>query len=365
MRTILVMQLAAGALAALALPPLHAQEGKQTYEQKCAVCHAAGLAGAPRPGNAADWAPRLKAGKAAVYRNALQGTLRGMPPKGGNPDLPDAAVRAAADYMMAGAASAAKPSAQKAVAQAPAGKLPATAASAGAAAQAASAAPAPVASKAPSPAAAESAAPAPATAAATTTTATAAVALPVAAKTEPGTGAAQANAFNRLLRPPSRRNPPPMEDGIHDPAVDGTQQLQPPLAAFSALPRSNAGNRVDWVRALADGKIAPRWERDKPDAAAVVMDLNIVREVKGSMPDVVYPHKQHTEWLDCSNCHPGIFVPQKGANQMSMAAILLGQGCGACHGRVAFPVSECRLCHSKKKDGIASGAAAPQADTRR
>jgi c(7)-type cytochrome triheme protein len=80
-----------------------------------------------------------------------------------------------------------------------------------------------------------------------------------------------------------------------------------------------------------------------------VMDLNIVREVKGSMPDVVYPHKQHTEWLDCSNCHPKIFIPQKGANQISMASILLGQKCGVCHGKVAFPVSECRLCHSRKK----------------
>ncbi|MDH4326212.1 MAG: c-type cytochrome [Betaproteobacteria bacterium] len=327
MWTKITIRLAAGALAALALPALHAQDGRQTYEQKCAVCHAAGLAGAPRPGNAADWAPRLKAGKAAIYRNALQGTVRGMPPKGGNPDLPDAAVRAAADYMMAGAAIAAKPAARKAVAQAPA----------------ASAAPS-------------------ATAAAA---ATAAATAPVAAKTEPGSGAAQANAFNRLLRPPSRRNPPPAEDGIHDPAVDGTLQLQPPLAAFSSMPRSNAGNRVDWVKALAEEKIAPRWERDKPDSAAVVMDLNIVREVKGSMPDVVYPHKQHTEWLDCSNCHPALFVPQKGANQMSMAAILLGQGCGACHGRVAFPVSECRLCHSKKKDGITAGAAAPHGDTPR
>jgi c(7)-type cytochrome triheme protein len=80
------------------------------------------------------------------------------------------------------------------------------------------------------------------------------------------------------------------------------------------------------------------------------MDLNIVREVKGSMPDVVYPHKQHTEWLDCSNCHPAIFIPQKGANAISMAAILMGEKCGVCHGKVAFPVSECRLCHSKKKD---------------
>jgi len=158
-----------------------------------------------------------------------------------------------------------------------------------------------------------------------------------------------ANAFNRLLRPPAKRNLPPAEDGIHDPGNDGTLALQPPLAAFAALPKSNAGNRIDWVKALTEGKIQPRFDRVDPNAVPAVMDLNIVREVKGSMPDVVYPHKQHTEWLDCANCHPAIFVPQKGANQISMAAILLGQKCGVCHGKVAFPVSECRLCHSKNK----------------
>ncbi|MDH4096274.1 MAG: c-type cytochrome [Betaproteobacteria bacterium] len=336
--------------------PLQAQEGRQVYEQKCAVCHAAGLAGAPRPGNAADWGPRLRAGKASLYRNAIQGTMRGMPPKGGNPDLPEAAVRAAVDFMTATVAAASKPAARPEVARKPAAQT-APAASTAPVRQAVPPAAAPVAAPAiAAPEAAAVAAPAP------VQVASASLAL---ARPEPGSGAAAANAFNRLLRPPGKRNLPPAEDGIHDPAVDGTLQLQPPLAAFGAMPRSNAGNRVDWVKALAEGKIAPRWERDKADAAAVVMDLNIVREVKGSMPDVVYPHKQHTEWLDCSNCHPAIFVPQKGANQMSMAAILLGQGCGACHGRVAFPVSECRLCHSKKKDGVAAGSAAPQAEAHR
>jgi c(7)-type cytochrome triheme protein len=153
-----------------------------------------------------------------------------------------------------------------------------------------------------------------------------------------------------------------VDSGIHDPANDMTLQLQPPATAFADLPKSPAGNHVDWVKALDAKAIAPRWDRQDPAANAVVMDLNIVREVKGSMPDVVYPHKQHTEWLDCSNCHPAIFVPQKGANQISMAAILLGQKCGVCHGKVAFPVSECRLCHSKKKaDPATSAAAAPAA----
>jgi c(7)-type cytochrome triheme protein len=79
------------------------------------------------------------------------------------------------------------------------------------------------------------------------------------------------------------------------------------------------------------------------------------------MPDVVYPHKQHTEWLDCSNCHPAIFIPQKGANQISMASILLGQKCGVCHGKVAFPVSECRLCHSRAKATATAAADAASA----
>ena len=161
---------------------------------------------------------------------------------------------------------------------------------------------------------------------------------------------ADPNTFNRLLTPAAKRNPPPTEDGIHDSAGAGAKQLQIPKTAFHDLPKSKSGNYVDWVKALDDKKISPRYDKTDPDAVPIVMDLNIVREVKGSMPNVVYPHKQHTEWLDCSNCHPAIFIPQKGANDISMAAILLGEKCGVCHGKVAFPVSECRRCHSQKKN---------------
>ena len=163
--------------------------------------------------------------------------------------------------------------------------------------------------------------------------------------------AANPNSFNRLMKPKEERNLPPARDGIHDPEGEGTSMLQPPKEAFSKLVKGKAGNYVDWVKSLKEGKINPRYDRLDPNAKPIVMDLNIVREVKGSMPDVVYPHAQHTEWLDCSNCHPAIFIPQKGANQISMASILLGQKCGVCHGKVAFPVTAktCRKCHSKPK----------------
>ncbi len=182
-----------------------------------------------------------------------------------------------------------------------------------------------------------------------------ALTVPIVLHLASGVATAQnANTFNRLMKPPEERNPPPMKDGIHDPDNSGTRILQPPREAFEPMPKANSGNRIDWVKALEENKINPRYDRLDPAKEPIIMDLNIVREVKGSMPDVVYPHKQHTEWLDCSNCHPAIFIPQKGANQISMASILLGEKCGVCHGKVAFPVSDCRKCHAKTKTDTAA-----------
>jgi len=160
---------------------------------------------------------------------------------------------------------------------------------------------------------------------------------------------AGAMKFNRLMKPPSEWNQPPFEDGIHEPDGEGAYVLQTPREAFAGLDKSTSGNRIDWVKSLNNGKIAPRYDRIDETKKPFVMDLNIVREVKGSMPNVVYPHKEHTQWLDCSNCHPDIFIPKKGANQISMASILMGEKCGVCHGKVAFPVSDCRKCHSQNK----------------
>ncbi|MBK9132621.1 MAG: cytochrome c, class I [Gammaproteobacteria bacterium] len=160
-----------------------------------------------------------------------------------------------------------------------------------------------------------------------------------------------ANIFNRNLKKTADPNPPPWEDGIHDPENEATHALQPPKEAYAGLPTTTFGNHVDWVKALDDGLLRPRWDRVNSNEEPFVMDLDIVRPVKASMPDVVFPHRQHTEWLFCSNCHPAIFVPQKGANQISMSAILLGQKCGVCHGKVSFPITtaSCKKCHSKPK----------------
>ncbi len=79
-----------------------AGSGKATYDTACAVCHGAGVAGAPKLGDKAAWAPRVGAGKDALYASALKGK-GAMPPKGGNLALSDADVKAAVDHLVAAA----------------------------------------------------------------------------------------------------------------------------------------------------------------------------------------------------------------------------------------------------------------------
>jgi cytochrome c5 len=89
-------------VAAAAAPAGGKADGKKVYDTACAACHAAGVAGAPKFGDKAAWAPRLKTGADALYASALKGKAA-MPAKGGNASLADADVKAAVDYMAAAA----------------------------------------------------------------------------------------------------------------------------------------------------------------------------------------------------------------------------------------------------------------------
>jgi cytochrome c5 len=77
-------------------------DGKKVFDTTCVVCHGSGVAGAPKFGDKAAWAPHLAHGTAELYQSALKGK-NAMPPKGGNMTLSDDEVKAAVDYM-AGAA---------------------------------------------------------------------------------------------------------------------------------------------------------------------------------------------------------------------------------------------------------------------
>jgi cytochrome c5 len=78
----------------------HAQQksGEQTYKDVCMVCHAAGVANAPKLGDAKAWAPLIKEGQAVLTAHAWVG-VRGMPARGGSPNLSQQDFANAVVYM--------------------------------------------------------------------------------------------------------------------------------------------------------------------------------------------------------------------------------------------------------------------------
>ena len=75
------------------------QTGQAVYKSSCAACHDTGAAGAPRTGDNAAWTARLGQGQATVVAHAING-IRGMPARGGNPDLDDIEVERAVVFMV-------------------------------------------------------------------------------------------------------------------------------------------------------------------------------------------------------------------------------------------------------------------------
>ena len=80
-------------------PAATGADGKAVYDKACTVCHAAGVAGAPKLGDKAAWGPRLQQGMDTLVQSAVKGK-GAMPPKGGNMTLSDAEVRAAVEFMV-------------------------------------------------------------------------------------------------------------------------------------------------------------------------------------------------------------------------------------------------------------------------
>ena len=77
--------------------------GKSVYGKVCAMCHATGAAGAPKPGDKADWSPRIAQGMDVLNKHAIEGFTGAkgvMPPRGAAASLTDDEVKAAVAFMV-------------------------------------------------------------------------------------------------------------------------------------------------------------------------------------------------------------------------------------------------------------------------
>jgi len=117
---------------------------------------------------------------------------------------------------------------------------------------------------------------------------------------------------------------------------------------MSWLPESPYGNKVDWSAALEEGKIRPIFCLEKESCK--VFDMNPPAEMEmasGSekVPPVLFPHAQHSFWLDCLNCHPGNLRKKSGKVRFPDQDKYRRDFCGGCHRRIAFPMGNCERCH--------------------
>lgn len=148
-----------------------------------------------------------------------------------------------------------------------------------------------------------------------------------------------------------------VNDGLHDKANPAIGKLREPAASLSKLPGKpeEIGNNVDWVAALRRGLIKPKERLNPGDDPPERRDTDIILRRTAAMPMVRFPHRAHSEWLDCSNCHDDPFEKKAGATRFNMADILDGKYCGRCHGAVAFPPTDCLRCHNVDRNvGVAN-----------
>ena len=134
-------------------------------------------------------------------------------------------------------------------------------------------------------------------------------------------------------------------------------QLEPSAALseeFTAfmqkMPSEKFGNGINWEKAEKEGKIKLTDYIEGISVPRAKMKIQNDSTLKGKlegMPDIIFSHTKHTVWSGCELCHPDIFGIKKGGSTFSMAEIFEGKYCGACHSSVAFPLTDCRRCHSK------------------
>ncbi|MDH5648166.1 MAG: hypothetical protein OEY67_00805 [Gammaproteobacteria bacterium] len=146
------------------------------------------------------------------------------------------------------------------------------------------------------------------------------------APTTPAPAAAQTS-------PNSRELPPAIENAA---AWEVAERM---------LPKNKLGQH-DWMEAVRQSVIKPKSAIGGPRTPNFVFKFDFYLPGPTPMFDALFPHSSHTQWLDCSSCHPKIFRYR--GTKITMQDIRERKYCGVCHGPVAFPADadNCGRCHT-------------------
>ncbi len=108
---------------------------------------------------------------------------------------------------------------------------------------------------------------------------------------------------------------------------------------------------VDWEAAESEGRIKPVDSLEGIPVKRVPIPTADDFSIKADLPwvhPILFSHEKHARWNGCELCHREIFpaAPKKTV-QNSMFLHIEGRYCGACHGKVAFPLNNCSQCHPR------------------
>lgn len=115
---------------------------------------------------------------------------------------------------------------------------------------------------------------------------------------------------------------------------------------------------IDWMALKNKNVFRPlaSLSKDK-ESTHEIRDNKILFETKNkSVGNVLFSHKSHSDWINCSSCHPTIFKDKLGSNDVRMADMSNKMMCGYCHGRVSFTFANCPRCHNKPSGDMIAGA---------
>ncbi|HMU88053.1 MAG TPA: c-type cytochrome, partial [Agitococcus sp.] len=99
MKKVMLLVASLGLLASQASFAAPDRKGEDVYKAVCAMCHGAGVAGAPKFGDKAAWKARIAQGTPVLYDHALKG-IRAMPAKGTCATCTEKEIKNAVDYMV-------------------------------------------------------------------------------------------------------------------------------------------------------------------------------------------------------------------------------------------------------------------------
>jgi c(7)-type cytochrome triheme protein len=134
----------------------------------------------------------------------------------------------------------------------------------------------------------------------------------------------------------------------HSPGKQGVREYE--YKVFTAkLPKDRYG--INWEAAENEGRIKPidfldgLSVRKRPMPSREDFSINAGSSM---IHPILFSHEKHSVWNGCELCHPEIFpTARKNTVAYSMFSNIDGRHCGACHGKVAFPLNYCGNCHPR------------------